>query len=136
MPGQEPPTVIDTPTGKLILTHYVRAIGVEVISGLSSTAAVISVTSPDDARKAAAAFLAWADTQSTTPAPRTIPLLPPDILARVSSIPGADGWWKSASGEAYVNACADLMARGWSADDAIKLLASLYRADEDCHGGT
>lgn len=72
MPTQEPPTVIATPTGKLILTPYARAIGVEAISGISSAAVTMSITSPDDARKAAAALVAWADTQSTTAAPRSV----------------------------------------------------------------
>jgi len=66
MPDQPPPTVIATDKGTLTITPFNRAVIVRI------GAEWARVTSPDDARKAAAAFLAWADTQSATAAPRSV----------------------------------------------------------------
>ena len=72
MPNQEPPTVIETPYGKLIIRPHDRMVSVEVTVYSTLGAVALNITSPDDACKAAAALVAWADTQSTTPAPRSV----------------------------------------------------------------
>jgi hypothetical protein len=64
MPDQPPPTVIATINGRITITTFDFALLVTVDTG------GVLVYTPDDARKAAAAFIAWADTQSTTAAPR------------------------------------------------------------------
>jgi hypothetical protein len=54
------------------------------------------------------------------------------LIEKVDAI--CDEWWHSSNAETFYNAAVDLVAHGYSEDDAVTLLSSLYGAVSDEYG--
>jgi hypothetical protein len=50
------------------------------------------------------------------------------LAKRVDAIAGPDGFWKRSTRDSFLARATELVARGYSEDDAIELLGDLYDA--------
>ena len=60
--------------------------------------------------------------------------LPGPVRDEIAGLPGGDGWWKSSGEDTYEELAADLMAHGYSGDEAVALLSTAYSAAAEEYG--
>ena len=60
--------------------------------------------------------------------------LPDHVKEQIALLPGGDGWWKSGGQDTYEKLAVDLVAHGYTEDEAVDLLAEAYGAVAEEYG--
>lgn len=50
-----------------------------------------------------------------------------DLKKRIDEIPG-DGWWTTSGRDTFLSSAVDLLRKGWTEDEIIEFLETLYFA--------
>lgn len=51
-----------------------------------------------------------------------------DLRKRIDEIPGENGWWTTGGRDAFLSAAVDLLRKGWSDDEIVEFLETMYSA--------
>jgi len=63
-----------------------------------------------------------------------MPALPQETRDEIARIPGEDGWWRTDGQDMFESAAVDLIAHGFTSDQAVALLGDLYGAVAEEYG--